>query len=539
MTPVPPHTMRDLSRLNQRHFDVLIIGGGINGAGLARDLALRGLAVALVEQGDFASGTSSASTKLVHGGLRYLERFDLRLVFEACRERRVLQTIAPHLVQPLPFFIPVYRGDPRPLWLVRAGMLFYDTLAMFRNTHTHAILSPAAALALEPVLDGRGLRGVARYWDCRMDDARLCLENVVAAAAAGAETVNYCRATALLQHNGRVSGARVEDQVSGAELEVEAHVVVNAAGPWLDAVCALAGEEPGKLRLTRGTHILVPRINCGEEALYLTAGRDQRLFFVIPWGRLSLVGTTDVDFADKPEQVAPVEEDIAYLIAESGRHLREHAPQRRDVIAAFAGLRPLVAENAGQTSRVSREHHIFHADNGLISIAGGKYTTYRAVAAEVAALVSDCLGRGRGDSRTANLPLPGGAVDDWPVFAATTRTRFCVDYGIPAELAARLVARYGARCTALMAVLDSNAALALPVVPGSPLLHAEVLFAARYDFARTPDDILRRRTDLALGPGRGLNELGVVAALLQQELGVTEATRQRWEDDYRARHIHY
>jgi glycerol-3-phosphate dehydrogenase len=536
---MPLPLLRDPSRLTQRRFDVLIVGGGINGAGLARDLALRGLAVALVEQEDFACGTSSASTKLIHGGLRYLENFDLRLVFEACRERRTLQRIAPHLVQPLAFFIPVYKGDPRPLWMVRAGMLLYDTLAMFRNTHRHAILAADEALAREPVLDPKGLSGVAHYWDCRMDDARLCLENVLAAAAAGAEVVNGCRVTGLLRGNGRIHGARLHDRENGAELEVEAKVVVNAAGPWLDAVCNLEEEAPAKLRLTRGTHILVPRINRGEEALYLTAGKDARLFFVIPWGGESLIGTTDVDFAADPSSIAPTEDDIAYLIAESGRHLRDRAPRRDQVLAAFAGLRPLIASAGVGASKVSREHQIFESPGGLISVGGGKYTTYRAVAAEVATKIATRLGRGQGPSSTAMQTLPGGAVGDFGCFVVSRLPELTATLGVTAEVGYALLARYGSRIDLLLELARQRPELVRPVVPDSKLLALEVVFAATCEFARTPDDILRRRTTLALGPGRGLTELPAVAALLQQTLGVDDARRMQWEEDYRARHAHY
>jgi len=386
---------RDPQKLAGARFDALVIGGGINGAGIARDLTLRGLRVALVEKEDFASGTSSASTKLIHGGLRYLENYDFKLVFESCRERRILQNIAPHLVRPLPFFIPVYQDDPRPLWMIRAGLTLYDFLAMFRNTHHHRILAPGPAVGLEPALRPEGLSGVAQYWDCRTDDARLCLENILSAAEAGGVMLNYMEAKTLTP-TGDGWRLGLEDRESGAELETEARVVVNAAGPWLDRICALAEPAGGgkKLRLTRGTHIVVPRINRGNEALYLTAGRDDRLFFVLPWGSLSLVGTTDIDFEGDPDQVRPTSADIDYLLEETSRHLQDVRIDRSQVVASFAGLRPLLAADGGQASKASREHKIFTGGPGLYSIGGGKYTTYRAVAAEVAAQVAERIGRG-------------------------------------------------------------------------------------------------------------------------------------------------
>jgi glycerol-3-phosphate dehydrogenase len=515
---------------------VLVVGGGINGAGIARDLALRGLRVVLVEKGDFASGASSASTKLVHGGVRYLENFDFRLVFEACRERRILQSIAPHLVRPIPFFIPVYKEDPRSLLTIRAGMTLYDALALFRNTHHHSILTPPEATAREPALRTEGLSGVALYWDCRMDDARLCLENVLSAVEAGAEAENYLEVTALLKNGGRLRGVRLCDRETGEELEVEAEVIINAAGPWLDRVCALDGEPGGKLRPTRGTHILVPRINHGEEALYLTAGRDDRLFFVIPWGGLSLVGTTDVDFSGDPDTVAPVEEDIHYLLVETGRHLQGSTPRRCDVVTAFSGLRPLVAENAVKASRVSREHHIFESNSGLISVGGGKYTTYRAVASEVAARAAERLGRGKGRSLTHRIPLPGGVTGNFAAFLRREAQVLSGKYGLSTRVLVDLINRYGSRTRDLLALLGEDPSLARPVVAGSSLLAVQVVYSARSEMARTPEDILRRRTTLTLDEGCGISELKAVGELLGRCRNVSAEVRQHWQDAYAARY---
>ncbi len=535
-SPEPAPSQRDPHRLTRRRHDVLIIGGGINGAGIARDLALRGLRVALVEKGDFASGASSASTKLVHGGVRYLENFDVHLVFEACRERRILQSIAPHLVRPIPFFIPVYEQDPRSLLTIRAGMTLYDTLAMFRNTHHHSILSATEATAREPALRTEGLSGVALYWDCRMDDARLCLENVLAAVKAGAMVENYLEVTAFLKDRGRLRGALLRDRETGEDLEVEAEVVVNASGPWLDKLCALDGEPEGKLRPTRGTHILVPRINHGEEALYLTAGRDDRLFFVIPWGGLSLIGTTDVDFPGDPDAVSPAEEDIDYLLAETGRHLRGTTLRRSDVVAAFSGLRPLVAEKSVKAFRVSREHRIFESASGLISVGGGKYTTYRTVAAKVAARVTERLGRGRGRSITHRIPLPGGITGHFASFLRREAPVLSGKYGLSTKVLVELLNRYGSRTRHLLSLLQEDPALARPVAPGSSLLAVQVVYGAGFEFARSPEDVLRRRTTLALEEGRGLAELEAVAAILSLCLNVSEGVKKYWKNSYLERY---
>jgi glycerol-3-phosphate dehydrogenase len=532
-TPAEP---RDLRRLTERRHEVLIIGGGINGAGIARDLAMRGLRVALVEKGDFASGASSASTKLIHGGVRYLENFAFRLVFEACRERRILQSIAPHLVRPIPFFIPVYHDDPRSLPAIRAGMTLYDLLAMFRNTHPHSILAAEAALAREPALRQEGLKGVALYWDCRMDDARLCLENILAAWESGAVAANYMEVTGLIKQAGRVRGARVLDRESGKELEIEAELVVNATGPWLDRLCSLDGEAGRKLRPTRGTHILVPRINHGDEALYLTAGQDNRLFFVIPWGNLSLIGTTDIDDPRDPDQVVPTEADIEYLLSETARQLHGQKPGRDDVVAAFAGLRPLIAESSVAASRVSREHQLFESASGLFSVGGGKYTTYRTVAVEVADRIADRLGRGKGRSLTHRIPLPGGVTGNFTAYLHREIRSLSAEYGLPPAVLAGLLSLYGSRTASLLSLLREEPALARPIVEHSPLLAVQVAYAVDIEMARTPEDVLRRRTPLALQKGRGLLELEAVAKLMSERLQASGKRRRHWQNDYALRY---
>ncbi len=508
---------RDFRCLTTGRFDALIIGGGITGAGIARDLALRGAVVALVEQDDFASGTSSRSTKLIHGGLRYLERFDLRLVFESCRERHTLQRIAPHLVRPLPLMIPLYRGAHPSRSLVHAGMLLYDLLALGRNTRPHRMLSADEARRRQPLLDPKGLTGAALYWDCRMDDARLCLENVIAAREAGAVTVNYARVTALLRRGVRIDGAVVEDRETGESVEVAAQVVVNASGPWLDRVGALTGDWVPRLRPTRGSHLLVPRLAGGGEALYLSTDRDDRMFFVIPWGELSLIGTTDLDDGNPPEEVAITTGEVDYLLGEAARHFPGTRLCGGDVVSSFAGIRPLLAGRPGQASAVSREHALFESPGGLISIGGGKYTTYRSMAVEVADRVMARLGRPRGTVLTDRLPLPGGAVG-WEDSA--NQPASAVRSGLDAAALRRLVDRYGARTGQLLELLEHDPELAAPVATTLPLLQVEVAYAADFEMARTPEDVLRRRAPQALLPGHGLAAVEAVAALLGGRLSL-------------------
>jgi glycerol-3-phosphate dehydrogenase len=512
---------RAASRLTGACFDVLVIGGGITGAGIARDLALRGVTVALVEQDDFASGTSSRSTKLIHGGLRYLERLELGLVFESCRERHILQQIAPHLVRPQPLMIPLYRGARRSKTMVRAGLTLYDLLALGRNTAPHRILSAAEARRRQPLLDPHGLNAAALYWDCRMDDARLCLENIIAAREAGAVTVNYARVTGLLHRAGQLAGATVEDRETGNILEVSARVVVNATGPWLDRVGALTRNWTPRLRPTRGSHLLVPRLPGGDEALYLSVDRDDRMFFVIPWGELSLIGTTDLDDTSPPQEATASAGEISYLLEETARYLPETQLTDSDVVSTFAGIRPLLAGGPAQASAVSREHALFEAADGLIAIGGGKYTTYRAMAAALADRVMARLGRPRGRAQTGQLPLPGGE-PGWDRLLREPPAQ-ARRHGIVGAELQRLVDRYGARTPRVLELLDREPALAAPVVPGLPLREVEVAYAADFEMARTPEDVLRRRTTLALQPGHGLTAVASVADLLGQRLALPAA----------------
>lgn len=509
--------------MGREALDVLVIGGGITGAGIARDAALRGFRTALVEKGDFGGGTSSASSRLVHGGLRYLETGALHLVFESSRERRRLLQLAPHLVWPLPFLFPLYRGGRVPPWKLRAGMWLYDALAAFRNVHRHRWLGPAATRRLEPGLRDRDLRGAALYYDAQTDDARLVVATVRSAARAGALIANYAEVTTLLTPDGRVRGAMVRDVLDGASRTVRALVVVNATGPWADAVRRL--DRPGVhplLRLTRGAHVVVPRARLGHtHALTLTSPLDGRVMFVLPWDEVSYIGTTDVDDPGDPDAVQATAADVTYLLRSANAYFPTARLTAADVLATWAGLRALVTSKPGQSaSAVSREHVVEESPSGLLTIAGGKLTTYRAMAADLVNRVADRLHHTDGRPRvsaaaTDREPLPGGEAADLDVLAGALRER-----GVGDATARHLVRTYGGEAPAVLNRAGRNRVLLGPIVDGRPEIRAEVVHLVEREMAVRLDDVLMRRLHLSWQTrDQGLTAAPAVARKLRELLG--------------------
>ncbi|MEO8624014.1 MAG: glycerol-3-phosphate dehydrogenase/oxidase [bacterium] len=364
-TPLPSpdaERRRALDALASERFDVLIIGGGITGAGVARDAALRGLRVALVERDDFASGTSSRSSRLIHGGLRYLEHGKLGLVFESSRERRTLLRIAPHLVRPLSFVWPVYAGARIARGKLSLALTLYDALALFRNVGRHERLDTRSVLAREPRLSASRLLGGARYWDAATDDARLTLSTALSAQRAGATLLNHARVAGLIRDGQRIAGARVVDTETHATVSVRARVVVNATGPWSDLIEAMArtGSVAG-VRGSKGVHVSVRRARVGNvSALTLTAPQDGRVMFVLPAGAFTIIGTTDTFDAVAPEEVRATTRDVDYLLAAANHYFPEAHLTEADVVSAWAGLRPLAATSGSDSDpgTMSREHAI-------------------------------------------------------------------------------------------------------------------------------------------------------------------------------------
>ena len=477
--------------MSREPIDLLIVGGGVTGAGIARDAALRGFRTALVDKGDFAGGTSSRSSRLVHGGLRYLEQYDFGLVFEASRERRILLRIAPHLVRPLPFLFPTYRGGRVSPWRLRAGMWLYDALASFRNVHRHRWLSPREVRRAEPGLRDRELRGAALYYDAQTDDGRLTLATMRDAARAGAHIANYAQVTSFLKADGRVGGAAVRDLLSGAVHQVRALTVVNATGPWTDMVRRM--DDPAAaalLRPTKGTHVVVPRARLGHSyAITVLSPLDGRVMFILPWGDLSYIGTTDTDEPQTPDDVRASGADVVYLLRSANAMYPQARLVPKDVVATWSGLRPLLApDKTLMASQVSREHRVSESPSGLITIAGGKLTTYRVMARDVVDRVATRL-RGL-DGRplapqpaTDRMPLPGGESADLEVLVEAARSR-----EMPEPTARHLVAKYGSESAAVLNLVDRDRAVGRPIVESRPEIWAEVEYAMEREMAlRLPD----------------------------------------------------
>jgi len=529
-------------------YDLVVIGGGITGVGIARDAALRGLKVALFEKGDYASGTSSKSSKLVHGGLRYLEHGEIGLVFESVSERRVQTRVAPHLVRPLPFIIPIYKGAKPGLELMNVGLWIYDSLALFRAPRLHKTFrGTQAALALEPQLRPEGLRGALEYYDCATDDARLVLENAIDARDLGADCHTYTEVTRFERRaDGRITGVEIRDRLTGSSSIVTARVVVLAAGAWTDEMIRrfeIPMDRP-LLRRTKGVHIVIPRERLPlARAITLISPVDRRVIFAIPWRERTVLGTTDTDFTGSADEVAADADDVQYLCNSGNGYFPGANLIPADVISTWAGLRPLIAAPPNvDESEISREHEVFSRPDGLVIIAGGKLTTYRRMAHEAVDKTLALLGElgeptAANRANTKDRPLPGAAgleQTDLEGVAAIGR-RLMDTHGLDADTATHLCGVYGMRAPTLAQRITADRTLGERIDPELPYVWAEVEFAATHDLARTVEDVLARRVPLLLvSRDQGLGASERVADVLGKLHAWTPAQRAQMLDEYRA-----
>ena len=518
-----------LRRLADEPFDVLVVGGGITGVGVALDAATRGLRTALVERDDLASGTSSKSSKLVHGGIRYLQQREVGLVYEALAERQILRHTAPHLVRVLPFLLPVFTRDgllPRRLArLLGTTMWAYDLTGGLRIGKLHQRVSKEEALEYMPTLHADNVAASYVYYDAQTDDARLTLAVARTAADYGAAIANYARLVELDKGaDGHVRGARVV--ADGQTIEVQANLVVNATGVWSDDVRALdEGTHPSSIRPAKGVHITVPwSLVQNKIAAVIPVPKDRRSVFVVPWGgvagdhRFTYIGTTDTDYdgpVDDP-QITP--DDVEYLLRAINAAVTTTI-SKSDILGTWAGLRPLVrAATSERTADLSRRHSVRSSASGVITVTGGKLTTYRRMAADTIDAAVKQLGiDGRRPSRTKRVQLHGAAGWD------------------STDLPPYLATRYGGDTREVLALTGNDPSLAEPIVPGLAYSKAEVVYAVRSEMARTVDDVLSRRTRARLLARDASAEAAAgVATLMAGELGWSDAERDQQAERYRA-----
>ncbi|MGH2561388.1 MAG: glycerol-3-phosphate dehydrogenase [Thermomicrobiales bacterium] len=526
---IPPGPDPDIERTR---FDVIIVGAGINGAGMARDAAMRGLRVLLLDKGDLGGGTTSWSTRLIHGGLRYLEHAEVGLVRESLRERERLLRNAPHLVKPLPLILPIYRDGKRGPWMIRAGMLLYDVLSFDKSLERHHMLGRDATLRHAPGLDADGLRGGALYYDAQVTfPERLAVENVISARAHGATVLTYARVDRIVTEGAVVRGVAFTDLRSGDTVQAHGRVVVNVAGPWVDGVLDGAPENASRQRLiggTKGSHIVVePFPGAPRDALYYEATSDGRAIFVVPWNGRFLIGTTDLRYEGDLDDVVASEEEIDYLLCETNQLMPPASLTRDTVLFSYSGVRPLPHTPRGAAGAITRRHVIHnHAPQarGLISIVGGKLTTFRNLSEEAIDKVCEQIGADA-KSTTAKVPLPGAAGVALDAF----RGQLERGSGLPESTVRRLVGLYGARAAEVAALSREHPDLAEPFDPDSGAIGAELIFAFRSELAQTLEDALMRRTMAGLGPRMAVGADEAAAALAQRHLG--------WDADRAAREV--
>ncbi len=525
------HRGNVLTALRESLFDLVVIGGGINGAGIAREAALRGLKVALLEARDFAYGTSSRSSKLIHGGLRYLAQGEISLVREAARERQVLRRIAPHLAEPLEMLIPAYGRTRAALVKLAAGLWIFEMLAPVPTEESYRILDPAGAQAAEPDLEEEGLCGAIIYHEFATEDARLVLDTIKSACEAGAMALNYAPVVAISHRSGGPTIVSVRE-AGGTGVDVAGRCIVNASGPWLDSVAALEGRVGKTLHLTKGIHLVFRRVDLPVSRCVVMQAADKRPVFAVPRGERVYVGTTDTDYAGPLEEPPIERSDLEYLLWAVRRVFPCRKLSADQVVGSWAGLRPLLHQEGRRPSEISRRDEIIVSPAGLISVAGGKLTTYRAMAERVveralsAPQMANVAPATASHSGTDLRPLSGG-----DLAGAESLRQYLKEVSATGPLAEierslreRLVRSYGANAPRIVACADGDSSMLRSLAPGVPLTAAEIRYAVHYEGAATVCDVLERRCRLTVFyPEKALAAAEAVARQMGRELG--------WSDD--------
>ncbi len=511
-------------------FDLIVIGAGINGAGVARDAAMRGLKVCVLDKADIGSGTSSASTRLIHGGLRYLEHGEFGLVRESLRERETLLKIAPHLVKPLPILIPIYKDARRGGLQLRAGMLLYDLLSYDKSLRRHRMLSHDETVKFAEGLNSDEITGSAIYYDAQVEFAeRLVLENILDARAHGCEVLTYASVKRLESGNRQVTG--VEFVSKGKTRKLRARFVVNAAGPWVDDLLQTTGNTTRLIGGTKGSHIVVGPFRGAftSTAVYVEAKSDGRPIFIIPWNGNYLIGTTDIHFSGDPGEVRCTDSEANYLLMETNRVLPKANLTRADVLFTYCGVRPLPFTNEKDEQRITRRHFLRQHRNlqNFCSLVGGKLTTYRQLAEECVDLVFDQLSVPRPKCSTADVELPGARHYD------LLATWFRADTRFNSRVHERLLRIYGGRTEQLLKVCERHVALLQPLADSSDVLAGEIVFAFKEEMATTLTDCFARRTMSSFNADLAIGEIEKAAAVAKRFLGWGDERARKDVEEYR------
>nr|MDQ3603502.1 glycerol-3-phosphate dehydrogenase/oxidase [Actinomycetota bacterium] len=548
--------------IERQVFDLIVVGAGINGAGIARDAAMRGLRVLLLDKGDISSGTTQWATRLIHGGLRYLEHYEFALVRESLRDREAILHVAQHLVKPLGFLVPIYDRSSRGPLMIRLGMTVYDALSYDRSMERHKMLSRKKVEEREPGLNEEGLKAAAFYYDAQVEYAeRVAVENAISARDNGATIITYANVERLIMENGDVRGVEFTDVFEGERYTARAPVTVNVAGPWVDEILAdlhRPGNDENVGRFmggTKGSHLIVdPFPGAPEgEALYVEARKDGRPYFIVPWNGRYLIGTTDLRYEGNLDHVSASEDEIQYLLDETNYVIPDAKLSREDVLFTYAGVRPLPYNPEGETGGVTRSHVVFdHAKGGsvaggkvksqsaelpqvggLLSIIGGKLTTYLNLSRQTVDAVFEKLDRKAPKSTSRKVPLPGSETSDFEAFAAGFRSAST----IPEVLSGRLLKLYGVRAAEVLKVGEDDPELLTPlssiVSVETALIGAEVIWALREEMAQTLSDVLLRRTMAGYGPRVGLDVADAAAQVAVKHLGWEDERAEREVREYR------
>ncbi|MEC4806433.1 MAG: glycerol-3-phosphate dehydrogenase [Jaaginema sp. PMC 1079.18] len=539
--------MFDYQKLKNEQYDLIVIGGGINGAGVVRDAALRGLKTILLEKADFCGGTTSWSTRLIHGGLRYLEYFEFALVRESLREREILLRNAPHLVKPLLLTIPIYGDRSRPYWKVWAGMILYDIFSFDKTLPEHRMLSQKKFRQLFRHLDPEDLSGAAQYYDGQVAYAeRLALENIMSAAEAGATVLNYSEVTQLHREGDRITHLTCKNALTGEEFTVtgsDKAVYINTAGPWVDKVLQSGRKDSQtapisatrKIGPTKGSHIIVdPFPGAPPTSLYVEAKSDGRPFFIVPWLGMYLIGTTDIFYDSDLDKIKASNDEIDYLLRETNLVIPTAKLSRADVKFTYSGVRPLPYTDKNKAGSVTRNHILFdHTPDGaknLISLIGGKITTYRQVGEEMVEKAYKKMKKTAPPCKTEQAPLPGAILPDDPRIEEAIAD-YCPQ--VPLTTVHHLFEVYGAKALDILALTDSEPDLAEIIIPGLPDIKAQIVYAVQSEYAVTLVDITRRRTSIAMHANYGFDALDPITDILKRYCGWTQADCDRQMEYYR------